>query len=292
VTELFGFYFIVSVFVAVIAFILGYKGHNYFTFVLLVSAVVAGFAVFLFFIAIKIYESALYQKFISRFFKNKKQGFNVKDNSYPCSLFFEPYTIQFIPKWHEILKDWDLPEDDQWKWREVRPERDDHEPLISNITFTVLEDDDRCLIYDNNRLTFHRSINFVENFKNIEIPAEEGGMAGPTGYRGFDNPAFFVRKQSDNYEIGIRNYSSFKVYRGLAEAYADNFKNPTIASISINNIYCIKMSEFTFDVLDALKNEGWTCVEEDAPLPWQSRIPICWRYRFDHKYYRIYYKKI
>lgn len=121
---------------------------------------------------------------------------------------FFPFRVTVHPQWHDLLKDYNLINDDEaWKQFDKFYSKQSGENNVFEygISFTVLKSDNESeLIYNNNWKTFHSEVNFREKIEGVKITFDKFSSHFPF------SPELWVKSGYGGYEIGITTPESHK----------------------------------------------------------------------------------
>lgn len=118
-----------------------------------------------------------------------------------------PFWIRIEPKWYDLLKDYNLIDENTWEpvLKTIQNDsNNEYNVLQKGIFFTIIySGEDKELVYDNNRHTFHSMVNFQERIKEIKIPNKEID-------RFSYSPKLWVKTGMLGFDVGITTAESFK----------------------------------------------------------------------------------
>jgi hypothetical protein len=201
---------------------------------------------------------------------------------------FSPFRVTVHPEWHDLLKDYNLINDDEaWKQLDKFYSKQSAENNVFEygISFTVLKSDNESeLIYNNNWKTFHSKVNFRERIEGVKIPDDE--------LPSFPfSPELWVKNGYGGYEIGITTSESRKKIIMPGE-------NSDLVKITTIPYSLFGLPRYKLGVLkpkkieEQLKKNGWSkdetlekYYEEDAIYRGE---PI----ELKHKYFTVWYNYI
>lgn len=192
---------------------------------------------------------------------------------------FSPFRIAIHPKWYELLKDYNLINDEAWKRFDEFYEKQSGEDNIFQygISFTVLESKEKSeLIYNNNHKTFHSEVDFKEKIEGVTITFDKFSSHFPF------SPTLWVESGYGGYEIGITTPESQKKIIMPGDDY-DLVKITTIPyslfGLPRYKLGVLKPSQ----IEEQLNKNGWfrNKTPEDIIGPISENI--------EHKYFDIYY---
>lgn len=194
---------------------------------------------------------------------------------------FEPYFVSIEPKWYELLRDYKLVKDEDWKAFSDKMNalsESEYHVLRQGFRFTVLKPlPSNSLIYRDDRKHFHGNLDFRERIEEIELLLPETKVPF--------SPSIFVKWGSEGYDIGITTPESFKKsYHPL-----DNLELVTVATLPYEIFRSYMTRSIDYGLLrinekaqkTAVKKHGWKTEQHDADLSDRPET-------FEHKYFWVF----
>lgn len=194
---------------------------------------------------------------------------------------FQPFYVQVMPNWYELLSEYKLIDKESWAALEKKIEGNDnakYNVLNSGIMFTVLKSDSEYeLIYNNHKKYFRSEVEFREKLEEIQVPTDNGG---------FYIPYFSVKWGIEGYELSITTPESRK------KSYMPGDDGDLVKITTIPySVFHMPSKRFGVTTPDEYKKQiernGWIAEERDG----EQRI-MGWPNTLNHKYFSVDYKYI